>query len=344
VSDSPPADMATEPAPVTVVVVNCNGGAETLRCLRSVAGSTPPPDRFVLVDNGSTDGTRALIENEYKGQLPLTYIELSSNVGPAAARNIGAQNVRSAYIAFLDNDTVVCSTWLTDALESMSTLHADCVQCKLLLGSDSNRLDSLGYLLGPFGFPRHIVRPGALDMPEYQRPRLLFGVKSAAMVITRQAFERAGGFDPEFFIYGEETDLCWRVLRCGGTIALAPQSIVRHFSGGTRRFLPRESDALLYRGGTRNYLRMVAKNSPPRRLVLDVAGQIAIWLGLAAFQAARGRVQAAALILRGILDGVAMLPSIASARRRSPLPYLDVPRELRMRFNMRYLWRIVKAI
>jgi GT2 family glycosyltransferase len=329
---------------VTVIVVNCNGGEETLQCLRSVAASDPAPERFVLVDNGSTDSTRRLIEKEYAGPVPLTAIWLPTNVGPAAARNIGAQNATTEFIAFLDNDTVVGSAWLKGALETAAAFHADCVQCKLVLANDSRRLDSLGYLLGPFGFPRHIVRAGAIDLPEYQSPRLLFGVKSAGMVISRKAFETAGGFDAAFFIYGEETDLCWRVLRSGGRIVLAPNSVVLHNAGGTRRFLPRQAQELQYRVGTRNYIRMVAKNSPSRRVLVDVSGHIAIWTGMACLQALRGRFGCAGLIFRGVLDSVTVLPPVVRARRKSPLPYIEVPRELQMPFSMRYMWRTVTTI
>jgi len=330
--------------PVTVVVVNCNGGGETLKCLRSVAASDPPPDRSVLVDNGSTDGTRDLIEKEYRGAVPLSTIWLSDNVGPAAARNIGVASLTSPFVAFLDNDTTVCPTWLKAALETMAAFQADCAQCKLVFGTDIARLDSLGYLLGPFGFPRHIVRPGAAELPAYQRPRLIFGVKSAAMIIAKDAFESAGGFDPSFFIYGEETDLCWRLLRMGRRIVLAPDSVVFHNAGGTGRYLPNKAEALLYRAGTRNYIRVVAKNSPPRRVFIDLVGQISVWLGMAGLNALRGRLRSCKLILQGVVDGVVMLPDAIRARRQSPIPYVETSRELRMPFNFQYFWHTVKEM
>jgi GT2 family glycosyltransferase len=330
-------------APVTVVVVNCNGAAETLKCLMSVSTSDPLPERVVLVDNGSTDGTRDMIEQEYSSAVPLTALWLPTNVGLAEARNRAAESVTTPFIAFLDNDTVVSATWLKAALETLDAFSADCVQCTLLLATDQTRLDSVGYLLGPFGFPRHIVRPGAIDTPEHRLPRLLFGVKAAAMVIRRRALERAGGFDPAFFIYGEETDLCWRLLRSGSRIALASQSVVLHNAGGTSRFLPNKAESLLYRGGPRNYIHMVAKNSPAKRVVVDVAGQITIWLGLACVELLRGKGKRARLIALGTMDAVALLPRIVRHRRASLLPFVETPKELRMGFNIRYLWRIVTA-
>jgi GT2 family glycosyltransferase len=159
------------------------------------------------------------------------------------------------------------------------------------------------------------------------------------MIISRRAFDKAGGFDPAFFVYGEETDLCWRVLRSGGRVVLAPDSTVRHYSGGTVRFLPKLADTLLYRGGTRNYIRMVAKNSPAKRVLFDVSAQIVVWLGMAGLQTLRGRFRPASLILLGVLDSIAMLPGLLQARSYSVLPYVDVPRNLRMPITKAYAWR-----
>ena len=164
------------------------------------------------------------------------------------------------------------------------------------------------------------------------------------MVISRQGLAKAGGFDPSFFIYGEETDLCWRLLRSGGRVALASESIVLHNAGGTGRFLPSKAESLLYRGGPRNYIHMVAKNSPRKRVIFDVAGQITIWLGLAFVEAIRGRVKRAGLIARGAMDALTLMPRIFRDRRTSTLPFIETPKELRMGFNIRYLWRIVTAI
>jgi GT2 family glycosyltransferase len=163
-------------------------------------------------------------------------------------------------------------------------------------------------------------------------------------MITRELFEMCGAFDPTFFIYGDETDLCWRILRGGGEIAFAPASVVFHGFGGTKRFLPDRSRELLYREGTRNYVRMVAKNQHPRYLLRDVAGQLAAWTGVALFHALRFRLVEAALVGRGILDAVGELPALLRSRRTSPLPFVKVPDELKARFTVRYVLKVARAI
>lgn len=334
---------ANQDLTVSVVVVNCNGGAETASCVRSLVASNPPPSEIIVVDNGSTDGSAALIQGLGITEIPLRIIELATNRGPAEARNIGAERATGNVLAFLDNDTTAQPDWLGEALRIMGSLRADCIQCKLVLASDRTRLDSLGYLIGPFGFPRHLVRTGARDRLDLDKPRQLFGVKSAGMVISRRAFVQAGAFDPAFFIYGEETDLCWRVIRNGGSVVLAPRSIVFHNAGGTGRLLPRKSAELLYRGGPRNYIRMVAKNTVRRRIVIDLSGQVVIWSAVAMSQALRGKFAAARLILLGVADGLRELPQLIRGRRETSLPFIEVPRNLKMGIGLGYIWKALRA-
>jgi GT2 family glycosyltransferase len=342
-SESGPKPAEAPAATVSVIIVNRNGGAEAVECCRSLLSSTPPPEQIIIVDNGSSDRSIEMLERLRQKDHRVEVVALRENVGPAAARNIGVQQASEPVIAFLDNDTVVHPRWIPGALEVMERLDADCVQCKLRLRENPHLLDSVGYLAGPFGFPRHLVRIGEPDGPEFGRPRLLFGTKSAGMFITREVFDRAGGFDPSFFIYGEECDLCWRVLRCGGTVALAPESQVFHRSGGTKRLLPNSYNALLYRGGTRNYIRIVAKNQHPNRLLLDLFGQMVIWSLAAVLQLLRLRPYPARLIALGVFDAVRELPAILRERSRTRLPYRPVPQHLMQGIDLDYLARLIRA-
>jgi GT2 family glycosyltransferase len=332
-----------ETVPVSVVIVNCNGGTDVRECIEALTYSDPSPIEVILVDNGSTDGSEQLLRPA-GASFEFRTLRLKQNFGPAAARNVGASAATCEVFAFLDNDTKVSPGWLQGALEAMRLFKAECIQCKLVLDHDRSRLDSIGYLFGPFGFPRHLVRPGASDSAEFQFPTRVFGVKSAGMVITRAIFERVGGFDPSFFIYGEETDMCWRIMRSGATVFFAPESVVFHKSGGTRRLLPGQASGLLYRGGTRNYIRMVAKNTAYPRVIFDVAGQVTVWTLVGTLQIVRGRLQIGTLIWRGVRDAIAELPRVMRERRVSPLPYVRAPKVLRARFGLSYLRKVLRAV
>jgi GT2 family glycosyltransferase len=329
---------------VVVVIVNYNGGSETLRCVESVLASDPGPGELVIVDNGSDDDSLVLFRRLEHPTIAIEVVPLRTNVGPAAGRNAGVRHAHGQVLAFLDNDTRVEPGWIAAALNTMRQAQAVCVQCKLLVAGEPDVLDGVGYLAGPFGFPWHIVRTGEPDAEAHSEARFLFGVKSAGMVIDRAAFEAAGAFDPAFFIYGEETDLCWRVLRSGGRIALSPESRVMHKAGITQRSVPGLAPELLYRGGPRNYIRTVAKNQHPRRLGVDIAGQVVLWAGAALIQTVRLRPRSAWLITRGVIDALGELPQLLAARRTSPLPFIRTPKELRAPFGLTYLYRVAVAL
>lgn len=328
---------------LTAVVVNLNGGDEAVKCISSLLASEPKPSEVVVVDNGSTDHSlESFRQMEARGLIKV--IALDSNVGLARARNIAVAATNSSYVAFLDNDTTFDPSWAACALMTMIRFNAACVQCKLVLASDQTKLDSIGYLLGPLGFPSHIVRLGDLDGPIAAEPMQLFGVKAAGMVVTRAALEVSGGFDDSYFIYGEETDLCWRIHRAGGSVFYASESVIFHNAAGTKRFLPERAASLLYQGGTRNYIRTVVKNSPATSVPKDLFGQVAVWLGVAGYFAVRGRRKEASLVARGVADALFDLPRLLLERHRSTLPYVRVPPHLRKSFNIAYLRKVVAAV
>jgi GT2 family glycosyltransferase len=336
--------MTEDVADVSVVVVNCDGAAELGDCLDSLIDSDPLPKEVVVVDNGSSDDSLIVAGRRSEHFGGLKVIPLVENQGANAARNVGVANATGEIVAFVDNDTRAKKDWIAAAVRVMTDLDVDAVQCKLLLEHNHRLVDSLGYLIGPFAFPRHIVRPGAHDAEAAEAPRYLFGAKSAGMMVRRDLLLKIGGFDPSFFLYGDETDLFWRVFRAGGSVALAPQSIVFHASGGTKRFLAPSAEDLLYRGGTRNYIRMVAKNQHPKRVLFDVIGQVAVWSAVATYQAAAGHRQRARLIAKGISEALRELPSLQRARRKDGLPFRVVPKSLKARLTLSYLKEVRRAI
>lgn len=328
----------------TVVVVNCNGANELARCLDALAAAEPSPDEIILVDNGSTDDSLKIARSRKAKLRELRIIELPENLGLSIARNVGVEAAHGDVVAFVDNDAAVRPDWLARGVETMERFDAQAIQCKLLLKDSPGSLDSVGYLLGPFGFPRQLARPGTPDGPEFSIPTRLFGAKGAGMMFRRDLLNSIGGFDPSFFYGGDESELFWRIFRAQGEVVLAPESIIVHAAGGTRRFLSEMAEDLLYRGGTRNYIRMVAKNQHPSRVVLDVSGQVATWIAVAVFQLFRGKARIAVLVLRGVAEAVGQIPAIFSARRRDALAFRRVPKHLRARMTLSYIRETARAI
>jgi hypothetical protein len=202
----------------------------------------------------------------------------SENLGPAKARNQAVRVAKGDVIAFLDNDAKPDPGWLKKALQVLEHPDVGVVQCKLLLDGRDMVIDSIGSYLGSMGFLVQRVPLGQVrDAGQFEVPDEIFTTKSAGMLVKKNVFTRIGGFDPDYFIYEEEMDLCWRVWLHGYKVLLAPQSIVYHKSGSTKVIAPKISDELLYFHGTKNYILTVFKNGSIRMSFIHSV----FWLGVA---------------------------------------------------------------
>jgi|SRR5581483_1157688 len=286
---------------VSVIVVTHNGKTYLERCLQAVRGNVYPNYEVIVADNGSTDGTRGLL-TELERQWPDLAVEyIGYNAGPALARNRAAARARGVYLAFLDNDTQPDPDWLVAAV---SLLEADAsigaCQCKLLLRHDPRCIDYVGDYLSPLGFLIQRAPCGSEDTGAYDESIDIFSAKSAAMVMRRCAFEAAGGFDPDYFIYVEETDLAWRVWLQGYRIVLCPQSRVLHEFGTSSLILGRRQNYLTKFHGSKNYIMTLWKNLGFLSLLWMLPLHVSLWCAMAVWLVARGSFVDARYITAGI--------------------------------------------
>ena len=99
-------------ADVSVVIPVFNSGADALVAIRSVQAQTLQPREIVVVDDGSTDGSAAIIAAAVAGSTPPVRIVSTPNAGAAGARNTGIAHASASHLAFLDSD----DRWLPDKL------------------------------------------------------------------------------------------------------------------------------------------------------------------------------------------------------------------------------------
>ncbi len=223
---------------VAAVVVNYNARDHLEVCLASLSAEGVEP--VVVVDNGSTDGSREVV-----GATGAAWVESGGNVGYGRAANLGASDRRVEEAEFL----LVCNPDL-DVLPGcvdtlVATLAADPavgVVGPRLSNPDGSlypsartfpdMVDAMGH--GLFG----MVAPGN---PFTRRYRLLDWdhreqatvdwVSGACFLIRRTAWDSVGGFDPSYFMYMEDVDLCWRLGRAGWRVAYQPDAEVVHTQG-----------------------------------------------------------------------------------------------------------------
>ncbi len=217
------------PARVFVVVLAFNNCEDTLECLQSVVTLDYPDVHVVLVDNGSTDGTPARVRERFPN---VHVIENGRNLGVPAGYNVGfvySLAKGADYILMLNNDTVVAPDMLSILLaDAASDPKTGILMPKVLYYGSEDRIWSGGWRYRRF--PPAIVPDGS-EQPRGRRdemPRLIEYAPSCGLLIHRQAFERAGLFDPGYLFLYDDWDFSERVRAHGLHIRYVPRARMWH--------------------------------------------------------------------------------------------------------------------
>ena len=224
------AQMRTAPgmnARTWVVVLNWNGRAFLGACLQSLLQQTYPDYRVMLVDNGSTDGSRDLIRDEFP---EIRLVPLPENRHFAKGSNAGLREAlrdpECAYVATLNNDTRVDPEWLAQLVRH-ATPDVGMVATKLLFMDRPHVINSTGLAIAPDGSGMDRGW-NQRDEGQYEESYDVFGASAGAALYRREALDSVGIFDEDFLAYYEDLDLAWRIRLRGWQARFAPRSIVYH--------------------------------------------------------------------------------------------------------------------
>lgn len=291
----------------SIIIVNFNGKKYLQACIDSILESNnrnyETAYEIIVVDNGSSDGSVDSVKKKYLRQKnKVRTISLEKNYGPARARNEGAKIARGNYLAFLDNDTIVDKRWLTSPINIFKrNSKIAIIQCKILVYGEENKIDSVGEYLGNYGFlvPRAVY--GERDKKEFNSNSEILAAKSAGMFIRKSVFLEIGGFDEDFFIYLEETDLAWRCWLRGYTAICCSDSIIYHRFSSTKHVVDRSFNNYLVRfHGSKNYILTLCKNMAGNYLLRILPIHIFLWIGVSIFLLLRGQYLSSKNILKGL--------------------------------------------
>ncbi len=293
---------------VSVVIVNYNGSGFIGRCVESVLRSDFPKLEIIVVDNASTDGSIGELEKFKLEKRGLILVKNPVNYGFARASNIGVHLSRGDYILFLNNDTMVksdCIQEFTKVMQSAEDIGA--IQCKLLTMDDPSVIDNVGHFMDLLGMTYEI---GSLeeDHGQYDRITELFGARGAAMVVKRPVLFKTGLFDEDFFMYFEETDLCWRIWLNGYKVVLVPEAVVYHKMALASRTMPDPVKNYFF---CRNRVTSIIKNYELKNLLLYLPPHLLILSSLALLNMIEGRRQLGLSILKGIVNPLLSKRAIA---------------------------------
>ena len=207
-----------------VIIVNWNGRDYLRVCLDSLRAQTHPDFRVIVVDNGSTDGSLAMLADDY----PEVQVKaLGENTGFVIASNLGAELAPDVdVLVMLNNDTEAEPGWLlalADALEAHP--DAGAAASKMLLFDRRDVLHSAGDVMAPGFFPQN-RGVWEKDEGQYDEDIWVFGPCGGAAAYRQEVWRALGGFDARLFMYLEDVDLAWRMQRAGWKTVFAPDARV----------------------------------------------------------------------------------------------------------------------
>jgi N-acetylglucosaminyl-diphospho-decaprenol L-rhamnosyltransferase len=219
------------------VVVNYNAGEALGRCVASLreAGISD----IVVVDNGSTDESAAVVESL---DPPCLLVRSPANRGYGAGANLGARSIHRELLFVCNPDLEVEKDSVEHLVDALDAHPRAAVAGPMLVEPDgavypSGRSfpglgDALGHgFVGLFWRGNPWTRRYRLLGAEQHRERVADWVSGASFLIRRDVFEAVGGFDEAYFMYVEDVDLCWRAHRAGWDVVYEPAARVVHEQG-----------------------------------------------------------------------------------------------------------------
>jgi N-acetylglucosaminyl-diphospho-decaprenol L-rhamnosyltransferase len=235
---------------LSIVLVCWNNKEYLVPCLRSLyaSGLTINFD-VVVVDNGSTDGSLDILAAEFP---QVRVIRNPENVGLSRASNQGIQGTNGRYVLLLNNDTLVNGNALTAMVEFLDMQpDAGAVGGQLLNpdGSFQSGYASFSSLSQEFLIATGLGERLWSGYPSHGRGNSVKRVdwlSSACLMLRRVALDQVGLLDEQYFVYGDEADLQFRLKKAGWQVYYLPQASIIHYGGRSMNRWRRRR--MVYRG------------------------------------------------------------------------------------------------
>lgn len=217
---------------VSIIILNYNGKDYIEECLDSVFNQTYKPIEIIVVDNASEDGSKEILKEKYLSGI--TLIENAVNLGFAEGNNIALKKANGEFIALLNNDAVADNRWLQELISAAQRcdLSFGMWASKILFYDDHKVIDTAGHLMYPDGLNRGRGK-GERDTGQYDKEEEIFFPSGCAALYRKKMLDEIGFFDPDFFAYGDDTDIGLKARLAGWKCLYVPTAFVYHRSSAT---------------------------------------------------------------------------------------------------------------
>lgn len=211
---------------LSLIIVSYNCADLIGECLRSALASSGVSLEAFVVDNASKDGSAAMVREWFPS---VRLIANSANRGFGAANNQALPMCSGKYTVLLNPDTAMGAGSLFKMVSFMDSHPKVGLAGPRVENPDGSRQDSVSYR-----YPGHSY--GAADLGEL--PGEIACVLGACQIVRTDLFRSIGGFDEDFFLYGEDQDLCMRIRRHGFEIGFIEDAVIMHYGGHSERQTP----------------------------------------------------------------------------------------------------------
>ena len=247
---------------VTIIIPNYNGAHFLKPCLEKLKKQTFQDFETLVVDNGSEDGSLALLREFYP---EVRVISLEKNQGFSRAVNAGLRVSRSPYVILLNNDTEPEPGYVEALVKSIGrSKRIFSVSPKMIQLHDRGLIDDAGdlYTIVGWAAQRGVGQP----VEEYDRPCRIFSACAGAAIYRRPVFEKIGCFDELHFAYLEDLDVGFRAKLSGYRNEYCPEAVVYHVGSGTSGS---RYNSFKVRLAARNSVYLNYKNMPAAMLAFN---------------------------------------------------------------------------
>jgi len=235
---------------LSIIIVNYNTYTLTKQTIESIIKKDHPFQyEILLIDNASSDGSIENLQEDFNGIVSERILQIfinKANLGFAKANNIGMRIARGDYILLLNSDTVVKEDCLAKCLSHMEkNTNIGALGCKVVL--PDGKLDhackrgfptpkaSLYYLLKLY--KKDPIKYGQYDALYLNENEVgeVDCLTGAFMLMPKDVLTEVGLLDEDFFMYGEDIDLCYRIKKGGYKILYYPTAQITHYKGGSSK-------------------------------------------------------------------------------------------------------------
>lgn len=246
---------------LSIIIVNYNTYTLTKQTIDSVLEKKLPFEyEIMLVDNASQDDSMVRLQEDYKELISQGLLNITlndANLGFAKANNIGMRKSKGEYILLLNSDTYVVEDCLQQCMQYIERYNTEAV----IQGENKCKIGALGCkVILPDGTLDHACKRG-FPTPRasfyyflklHKRDKVKYGLYDALhldenevgevdclmgafMLMPRHVLDQVGLLDEDFFMYGEDIDLCYRIKEGGYKIMYYPEASIIHYKGGSSK-------------------------------------------------------------------------------------------------------------